>query len=37
MHHVVNALAELPIIEPRGGSLTHSRGGKTFRDQRALV
>src|SRR5207244_12026622 len=25
LHHVVNALAELPIIEPRGGSLTHSR------------
>ena len=37
MHHVVNALAELPVIEPRGGSLTHSRGGKTFRDQRALM
>jgi Acetoacetate decarboxylase (ADC) len=37
MHHVVNALAELPIIELRTGSLTHSRGGKTLRDQRVLV
>ena len=37
MHHVVNALADLPVIEPRGGSLTVSRGGKTYRDQRVLV
>ncbi len=37
MHHVVNALADLPIVEPRGGSLTQSRGGKTFRDQRVLI
>jgi Acetoacetate decarboxylase (ADC) len=37
LHHVVNALADLPIIEPRGGSLTHSRGGKSYRDQRVLV
>ncbi|HET7888907.1 MAG TPA: acetoacetate decarboxylase family protein [Bradyrhizobium sp.] len=37
MYHVVNALAELPVIEPRGGSLTMSRGGKTYRDQRVLV
>lgn len=37
MHHVVNALAALPIIEPRGGSVTHSRGGKTFNDQRVLA
>jgi acetoacetate decarboxylase len=37
MHHVVNALAEVPILEPRGGSLTHSRGGKWGRDQRVLV
>ncbi len=36
MHHVVNALAELPVIEPRSGSLTLSRGGKTFLDQRVL-
>ena len=37
MHHVVNALADLPIIEPRGGSLTHSYGSKWSRDQRVLV
>jgi acetoacetate decarboxylase len=37
MYHIVNALAALPIIEPRGGSVTHSRGGKTFRDQRVLA
>jgi hypothetical protein len=37
MHHVVNALAELPVIEPRGGSITHTRGGKWGRDQRVLV
>jgi acetoacetate decarboxylase len=37
MHHIVNALAALPIIEPRGGSVTRSRGGKTFRDQRVLA
>jgi hypothetical protein len=37
MYHVVNALAELPVIEPRGGSVTHSRGGKTYRDQRVLI
>jgi hypothetical protein len=36
MYHVVNALAALPVIEPRGGSVTRSRGGKTFRDQRVL-
>jgi len=37
MHHVVNALAKLPIIEPRGGSVTHSRGGKSYLDQRVLM
>jgi acetoacetate decarboxylase len=37
MHHVVNALADLPIIEPRGGSLTHSHGSKWSRDQRVLA
>lgn len=36
MAHVVNALSELPIIEMRGGSVTHSHGGKTYRDQRVL-
>jgi hypothetical protein len=37
MYHVVNALAELPVIEPRGGSVACSRGGKTYRDQRVLI
>jgi len=37
MHHVVNALAELPVIESRGGSVVFSRGGKTYRDQRVLI
>jgi acetoacetate decarboxylase len=37
MHHVVNALADLPILEARGGSLTRSRGSKWSRDQRVLV
>jgi len=37
MHHVVNALGDLPVIEARGGSLTHSYGSKWSRDQRVLV
>ena len=37
MHHVVNALAALPVIEPRVGTVTRSRGGKTYRDQRVLL
>lgn len=37
LHHVVNALAALPVIEARGGTVTHSRGGKSYRDQRVLV
>jgi acetoacetate decarboxylase len=37
MYHVVNALAVLPIIETRGGSVTRSLGGKTYRDQRVLA
>jgi len=37
MYHVVNALAELPVIEPRGGSVISSRGGKSLRDQRVLT
>jgi hypothetical protein len=37
LHHVVNALADLPVVESRGGSLTQSRGGKWGRDQRVLV
>jgi hypothetical protein len=37
LYHVVNALAKLPVIEPRGGSVIASRGGKTFCDQRVLI
>jgi hypothetical protein len=37
MYHIVNALAALPIIESLGGSVTHSRGGKTYIDQRILT
>jgi len=36
MHHVVSALAALPIIESRGASVTHSRGGKSYGDQRVV-
>ncbi|MCL8384878.1 hypothetical protein [Xanthobacter aminoxidans] len=36
MHHVVNALAGLPMREPRGGTVVHSHGGKSYRDQRML-
>jgi acetoacetate decarboxylase len=37
MHHVVSALAALPVVEARGGAVTVSRGGKSLRDQRVLV
>ena len=37
MQHVVNALAALPVVEARGGSVTRSHGGKSYRDQRVLV
>jgi hypothetical protein len=37
MAHVVNALAALPILETRGGSVVQTRGGKPYLDQRALV
>jgi hypothetical protein len=37
MHHVINALADLPIVDGRGGSLTQSRGSKWSRDQRVLM
>ena len=37
MYHVVNALAELPLIEPRGGRVQYSRGGKPYLDQRTLL
>jgi hypothetical protein len=37
MFHVVNALAELPVIEARGGTMTVSCGNKWSRDQRVLL
>ena len=37
LHHVVNALAALPVIETRGGTVTRSHGGKSYRDQRVLA
>ena len=37
LHHVVNALAALPVIETRGSTITRSHGGKSYRDQRVLV
>ena len=33
----MNALAALHVIETRGGAVTLSRGGKSYRDQRVLV
>jgi acetoacetate decarboxylase len=36
LQHVVNALAALPILQPRGASVTWSRGGKPYLDQRVL-
>jgi acetoacetate decarboxylase len=36
MHHVVNALADLPVLEMRAGSVTRSHGGKSYRDQLVL-
>ncbi|CAB3770894.1 hypothetical protein GQ57_22550 [Burkholderia sp. MSh2] len=37
LQHVVNALADLPVLESRGASVIHSRGGKPYLDQRVLV
>jgi Acetoacetate decarboxylase (ADC) len=36
MFQIINALADLPIIEPRGGSISDSRGAKDLSDQRVL-
>ncbi|KDB10192.1 Acetoacetate decarboxylase [Burkholderia sp. lig30] len=36
MAHVVNALADLPVLEMRGGTVVHAHGGKSYRDQRVL-
>ncbi|MGO4833179.1 acetoacetate decarboxylase family protein [Rhizobiaceae sp. 2RAB30] len=35
--HIVNALANLPIVEWRGATITETRGGKDLSDQRRLV
>jgi len=37
MYHVVNALGDLPMLEPRGGSVIKSHGGKPYLDQRILI
>lgn len=36
MHHIVNALADLPIVEMRSGWLAEMRGGSDLADQREL-
>jgi hypothetical protein len=36
MAHVVNALADLPIVATRGGAIVEAHGGKPYRDQRVL-
>ena len=36
MYHVVNALADLPLLAPRGASISRTRGGKSYRDTRIL-
>ncbi len=37
LHHIVNRLAGLERLEPRGASLIVGRGGKDLSDQRVLV
>ena len=37
MAHIVNILAELPQIEPRGATLLETRGAKDLSDQKALA
>jgi len=36
MYHVVNALAELPVLATCGASIARTRGGKSYRDTRIL-
>jgi len=36
MYHVVNALSDLPMLSPRGASITTTRGGKSNLDQQIL-
>jgi len=35
-HHVVNALANLPVVETPAALVAHSRGGKSYVDTRIL-
>jgi hypothetical protein len=37
MYHVVNALAELPVLSSCGGLIATTRGGKSYRDQQILT
>jgi acetoacetate decarboxylase len=37
MYHVVNALADLPVLSSRGGLIMTTRGGKSYRDQQILT
>ncbi|SED97628.1 hypothetical protein SAMN05443249_6095, partial [Beijerinckia sp. 28-YEA-48] len=36
MFHIINALADLPVIEQRGATLAETRGAKDLSDQRRL-
>jgi len=36
MCHIVNALADLPVLATRGASIARTRGGKSYRDTRIL-
>jgi hypothetical protein len=36
LHHIVNALAALPVLAPRGGFVGHSVGAKDLSDQRIV-
>jgi acetoacetate decarboxylase len=36
MYHVVNALADLPVLSLRGASIATTRGGKSYLDQKIL-
>jgi acetoacetate decarboxylase len=36
MYHVVNALAELPVLAPREASIMRTLGGKSYRDTRVV-
>lgn len=37
LHHIVNTLAALPVLEPRGATFSRSRGAKDLSDQRVLA